>query len=192
MTIDNAFSNEDRALAGVAPEDSEALNCLQPMAGFDISQLTRTGGVAVRTAAALWLAPCLSPPAPAGALPGVAGEIADVIGHERALYLIGQLPRCRVGREGGKSSQVILHVPQLRHLPADHRLVRILGWRDAVKLCQAFGGETLKPPTCAAVVRVAHHCAIRELAGAGVPYSELQIIFQRTRRSIQGVLANQP
>jgi hypothetical protein len=159
---------------------------------FDVSQLVGESRASVPPAVVPRPAPRSSQSALDGVLPGMAGEIADVIGRERALYLIGQLPRCRVGREGGKSSQVILHVPQLRHLPAHHRLVRILGWHDAVKLCEAFGGETLKPATCTAVVRAAHYRAIRELAGAGVPYKELEVIFQRSHRSIQGVLANRP
>lgn len=86
-------------------------------------------------------------------LPNSVQEIADVIGRERALYLIGQLPRCVAGAPGKQSSRVILYVPTVQRLPADHELVRILGWNDAVKLCRAFGGEILQPANCAEIYR---------------------------------------
>lgn len=85
-------------------------------------------------------------------LPGVAQEIADVIGRERALYLIGKLPRCLMGSVGRKSMQPMLYVP--KRLVADGLLVRLLGAKDAQALVDAFGGECLKPPTCSGVYRM--------------------------------------
>lgn len=82
-------------------------------------------------------------------LPRVVQEIADVIGREQALYLIGQLPTCNVrdSRYPSKSQgskRVVMYVP--KRLKPDHALVRILGWDDAEKLVRVFGGEILCPP----------------------------------------------
>lgn len=84
-------------------------------------------------------------------LPESVQEIADVIGRDRALFLVGQLPRCYVDTVGHKSWRVMLYVP--KDLKPDHELVRILGWHDAVKLVAGFGGEILHPASCAEVYR---------------------------------------
>lgn len=85
-------------------------------------------------------------------LPQSVQDIADVIGRDKALYLIGQLPKCQVRdnrykhRPGSTGTQrVIMYVP--KRLKPDHVLVRILGWQDAERLVQAFGGEIICPPT---------------------------------------------
>lgn len=102
-------------------------------------------------------------------LPGVAQEIADVIGRERALYLIGQLPRCLMGSVGRKSMQPMLYVP--KRLAVDHLLVRLLGVADAQALVDAFGGECLKPPTCRSVhLRFRDSEIMSMLAGGMTPH----------------------
>lgn len=78
-------------------------------------------------------------------LPQSVREIAEVIGVETALRLINQLPT-RLN-----DPRPILYVP--KRLKADHRLVEILGWHDANKLVQAFGGEILHPAACREVER---------------------------------------
>lgn len=82
-------------------------------------------------------------------LPASVQEIANVIGVDRALYLVGQLPRC----VSKKSTHVILYVPKSSFLKPDHRLVQILGWQQAYNLCCHFGGEILQPATCADLYR---------------------------------------
>ena len=58
-------------------------------------------------------------------LPQSVREIAEAIGREAALLLIGRLPVCY--RDAGKKSpKVILYVP--KRLPPDHQLVEILGY----------------------------------------------------------------
>lgn len=97
-------------------------------------------------------------------LPNSVQEIADVIGRERALLLIGKLPRCytRDSRyPGAKTTHIMLYVP--KRLPPDHDLVKIIGWRDAFKLVQAFGGEFLYPAGCAAIYRDFRDSAILRL-----------------------------
>lgn len=123
------------------------------------------------------------------ALPGVAQEIADVIGVERALYLIGQLPRCIAGVKGHRSARVMLYVPQT--LRPNHRLVGILGYADAQRLVDAFGGESLQPPTCAELARRWAHKAIIDLHREGVRPVEIAFLMGRTQRSVAQVLARE-
>lgn len=76
-------------------------------------------------------------------LPKSVQEIADVIGEAQALLLIQNLPTY-VG--SNKHTRPMLYVP--KNLPADHRLVQILGWHDALRLVYHFGGEILYPANC--------------------------------------------
>ncbi len=86
-------------------------------------------------------------------LPESVQEIADVIGRDRALFLVGQLPRCHQTRKHSKQSgwHVILYVPKV--IKPDHQLVQILGWQDAAKMVAGFGGEILHPANCSEVYR---------------------------------------
>lgn len=96
-------------------------------------------------------------------LPRSVREIAEVIGAEPAMRLINQLPTCLHGRDGHKSARPILYVP--KRLKPDHRLVEILGWHDALKLVNHFGGEILYPASCREVERgILRSYAIRLLA----------------------------
>lgn len=79
-------------------------------------------------------------------LPKSVREIADVIGRQEALFLIGQLPTRYSGKEGRESTRVNLYVP--KRLNPTHQLVRILGWHNANRLVRAFGGEILYPGNC--------------------------------------------
>jgi hypothetical protein len=110
-------------------------------------------------------------------LPPSVSEIAEVIGDAKAMELIGKLPRhegrqrrertCR--RQGGhlefKRTRVMLYVPAT--LKEDHMLVRLIGWDSALKLVQAFGGEVLKPATCAEVYRRFRDTSIRNMTAEG-------------------------
>lgn len=121
-------------------------------------------------------------------LPGVAQEIADVIGRQRTLYLLGQLPRCVGGGApypGKKASQVVLYVPKAPD--GSHPLVRLMGQDDASALAEAFGGELLKPPTCAEIYRTFRNASIVKMASDGVSGPELATIFALTRRCIAGI-----
>lgn len=95
-------------------------------------------------------------------LPASVQEIADVIGRERALFLVGQLPRCY----SRKSCHVILYVPKA--MKPDHQLVQILGWQDANRLVAAFGGEILQPANCAEVYRVFRDKTALAMSEAGM------------------------
>lgn len=123
-------------------------------------------------------------------LPGIAQEIADVIGRERALYLIGQLPRCYVGREGGKSWQVVMYVPKT--LRADHPLVRIMGWPDAKALVHAFGGEILKPASCADIYRRFRDSEILALSKLKLATTYIAEVMGVSVRHVQNLLREIP
>lgn len=102
-------------------------------------------------------------------LPGVAQEIADVIGRDRALYLIGQLPRAakvdsRYPLAAG--TQLMLYVP--KKLKPDSLLVRVLGVDDAQALVNMFAGTCLTPPACIEVYRRFRDRSILELVGDGL------------------------
>jgi hypothetical protein len=122
-------------------------------------------------------------------LPASVQEIANVIGVDRALFLVGQLPRCY----SKKSTHVILYVPKATNLKPDHRLVHILGWPDAVKLCRAFGGEILQPATCADLYRTFRNQSIRRLVNVeGMKPREVAAMFEMSERQITNILKEKP
>lgn len=122
-------------------------------------------------------------------LPACVEEIAEVIGRERALFLIGQLPRFkRTDARGGE--QVILYVP--RNLKPDHTLVGIIGWVDASRLVNVFGGELLKPGNCSCVYREFRDANIRRLVAEGVPTALVAEWFGMGERYVRGVALQNP
>jgi hypothetical protein len=44
-----------------------------------------------------------------------------------------------------------------------------MGWNDAVKLCRAYGGEILRPASCAGIYRDFPDENIGRLVGEGTP-----------------------
>ncbi len=132
-------------------------------------------------------------------LPRSVQEIADVIGAERALFLIGHLPRCYVGGKSGSawgngkrvpSERLIMYVPKV--LKPDHDLVKILGWQDAQKLVKEFGGLIMYPATCAGLYRSFRDENIKRLAKDGVPVKMLADWFNVSERSIKNVVREIP
>jgi hypothetical protein len=120
-------------------------------------------------------------------LSGVVQEIADVIGRERALYLIGKLPRCYSGPDGKASWRVILYVPTIQRLTAKHQLVEILGMQDAQKLCRHFGGEILQPGNCYEIYKRFRDASIARLAAQGLQQQTLEVIFDMSTRHIRTI-----
>jgi hypothetical protein len=109
-------------------------------------------------------------------LPASVQELADVIGRDDALYLIGQLPTCKSGLPGHQSTRVILYVP--KRLKPHHRLVEILGEERAAKLVEGFGGETLQVANCQDVYRRFRDREARRMAGEGMTSSQLAEALQ--------------
>ena len=123
-------------------------------------------------------------------LPASVQEIAEVIGREPALYLIGQLPTCYAGTDGKRSTRVILYVP--KSLKPDHRLVEILGWERARKLADWFGGEILQPANCQEVYRNWRDREARRMAGEGLPLAQLAEILDVSERHIRNITRENP
>ncbi|MBL0581668.1 hypothetical protein [Aeromonas caviae] len=121
-------------------------------------------------------------------LPRSVREIAEVIGVERALYLVGQLPRCyeRDHRyPSARRSCVILYVPKT--LRPDHPLVTILGWPDADKLVKEFGGEILQPGNCMDIYRRFRDQAIVKMLKDGTPSAYIAEIMGLSERQIRNL-----
>ena len=119
-------------------------------------------------------------------LPASVQEIADVIGSDRALYLVGQLPRCYVDKPGHKSWRVILYVP--KQLKPDHPLVKMIGWKDAASLVNAFGGEILQPASCAEIYRRFRDQAAIRMAGEGMKPAYIAELLGVSDRHVRNLL----
>lgn len=128
-------------------------------------------------------------------LPKTVQEIADVIGRDKALFLIGQLPRCIIPARPprGPESRVILYVPTIGRLKPDHNLVAILGWNDAAKLCRHFGGEILNPGTCREIYQRFREVSIARMLREGTParlVSEWMGVSERHVRNMAREIAH--
>lgn len=120
-------------------------------------------------------------------LPASVQEISDVIGRERALFLVGQLPRCYQTRKATKQTcwHVIMYVPKV--IKPDHVLVRILGWQDAVKLVAAFGGEILHPASCSEVYRAFRDKTALGMSDAGMKPTEVAELLGVSDRHVRNL-----
>lgn len=121
-------------------------------------------------------------------LPRSVQEIADVIGRDAALFLIGQLPRAYSSCH--PSGQVILYVPKT--LKPDHPLVSLMGWNAAHKLVRAFGGEILQPATCADVYRDFRDRSIQRLLREGHSAKTLGEWFGVCDRHVRNLARENP
>lgn len=117
-------------------------------------------------------------------LPRSVREIAEVIGVEPTMRLINQLPTCATP-SNRHNAVPILYVP--KRLPPDHRLVQILGWHDAHRLVQHFGGEILYPANCADVHRAVRNRYIRELLALGYKPDLVAELIGMTVRNVRKV-----
>jgi hypothetical protein len=94
-------------------------------------------------------------------LPDSVAELADVIGREDALALIG-----RRRQSGRRSWRICFYVP--KHLPLDHWLVRELGLAKARHLSREFSGMILQPSNCRFLYRPLRDARIIELSALGI------------------------
>lgn len=116
-------------------------------------------------------------------LKGVIHSIAEVIGRENALYLVGKLPRFTP--KSRKCERVLLYVPMAKNLKPNHQLVDILGWHAAIKLCEAFGGEVIDPGVCSHVYQGFRDESIAKLVEEGVPTPMIAEWFAMTDRHVR-------
>lgn len=114
-------------------------------------------------------------------LPRSVQQIADVIGRQAALSLVGQLPRFY--SKTHPSGLLMLYVPKT--LAADHRLVRLIGWARAQQLVRAFGGEMLLPAGCAELYRDFRDRSLLRLLREGHRTAELAEWFEVCERHIR-------
>jgi hypothetical protein len=128
-------------------------------------------------------------------LPRSVQEIADVIGRERALYLVGKLPRCERRDKrypGAMQSEVMLYVPTLARLTLQHDLVRILGLPDAEKLCRHFGGEILRPASCAEIYKNYRDRMIDSMLRSGMTAAQVAAVMGVSDRHVRTIQAEIP
>lgn len=119
-------------------------------------------------------------------LPHSVREIAEVIGVQQALFLIGQLPRwC----SADKSRRIILYVPH--RMRADDRLVRILGIHDAMKLHAAFRGELLHVANCQGIYKTFRDKSIAQLSLSGMKNKDIAEVMGVSERHVRGILAGE-
>lgn len=117
-------------------------------------------------------------------LPRSVQEIADVIGRDAALLLVDSLPRAYSPCH--PSGKVILYVPQ--SIRPDHHLVQLLGWANAEKLVDSFGGMMLQPAICTALRVGERDEAIRGMRSRGISVQAIAREFGITDRHVRNIV----
>jgi hypothetical protein len=115
-------------------------------------------------------------------LPQSVAEIAEVIGREKALDFIGRLPT-----SGTRSWRRIVYIP--KRLPADHKLVELLGWRDAKKMCYAFSGMILQPSNLNYLHRQHRNREIHRMVSEGVPIADIADMVELSAYRVREIIA---
>lgn len=119
----------------------------------------------------------------AAPLPESVAEIAEVIGRDQALHLIGSLPQ-----SGSRAWRVCVYIP--KRLPSvDHPLVRILGYHDAQRMVRAFSGMILQPSNCRFLARAFRDRRIREMADEGLSIKEISFAVDLSAYRVREILA---
>lgn len=112
-----------------------------------------------------------------------------MIGRERALFLVGQLPDSYRDSRGRFDGCACLYIPAKIH--PNHQLVRMIGWQDASRLVRAFGGEILYPSKCAELIREWRDANIRRLNLKGMKVQELAEWFGLSDRMIRNIISKE-
>ncbi|WP_052455948.1 hypothetical protein [Acinetobacter bereziniae] len=114
--------------------------------------------------------------------------IAEIIGKQQALFLVSQYPRYKSKKRNGEG-QLLLYVPKANHLGLDHRLVAILGYVDAYKLCSEFGGELLTLSFCKHIILKKRNAGIIDMLKQGYSSEQLAEFFNLSTRAVLLVAA---
>lgn len=128
-------------------------------------------------------------------LPASVQEIADVIGRDKALLLIGKLPKAYSRDKrwpGAQKSTLVMYVPTVKRLGLDHFLVKTLGYIDAVKMCEAFGGEIMYPASCANIHRAFRDQSILSMVRAGMRTATVAAIIGVSDRHVRNLVKENP
>lgn len=119
-------------------------------------------------------------------LPQSVKEIAEVIGEQKALAFIGQLPT-----SGTRSWRKCTYIP--KQLTADHVLVRQLGWHDAARMVDAFAGMILQPSNLNYVYRQYRNREIMRMSAEGMPVTDIADIVELSTYRVREIInLNQP
>lgn len=119
-------------------------------------------------------------------LPASVQEIADVIGRERALFLVGQLPRCY----SRKSCHVILYIPKV--IKPGHHLAKILERNEVAKMVDAFGGEIMQPANCAGIYKGFRDRSALTMLETGLKPQEIAEILGVSDRHVRNLRREKP
>ena len=122
------------------------------------------------------------PPKPSLKLPDSVAEIAEVIGHDKALDFVRQIPR-----SGSRRWRACVYIP--KRLPADHPLVHMVGWEDASKLVYAFSGMILQPSRLEGMEHAHRNQQIVRAADEGVPIDEIADVYELSRYRVKEIIA---
>lgn len=116
-------------------------------------------------------------------LPASVQEIVDVIGRDRALYLVGRLPAA-----GGRSWRRVLYVPKRLDTDTGRKLVEMVGREDAEKLRRHFGGEILQPGNCGNILRAYCQREVRRMADQGCAPADIAEVVGLSEYRVREIL----
>lgn len=112
-------------------------------------------------------------------LPAFAARVSELIGHRLALGLMAHIH--------GTGGTGWMRVP--RRAKPGHKLVGIIGFAAAEKLCDEFGGRVIRLPRCDVIHRAKRNEEIRRMAADGATVREIAKAFALTARHVRNVLA---
>lgn len=118
-------------------------------------------------------------------LPSSVQEVADVIGREKALELVGKLPSLRRPSGTPGEQRIEVYIPMLCNLKPDHKLVRMIGYAAAERLCHRFSGEILQLATCKGVYRAFRDKAVMRALNDGATEAEASEWFGVSIKTVQ-------
>lgn len=119
-------------------------------------------------------------------LPRSVQEIADCIGREKALELVGKLPRLRPPSCTKNEQRVCLYVPE--QLTDNHRLIELIGKPAAQKLVDRFPGEILHLATCRGLINAHRDRAVVRMRRDGWSLATISWSFGLSQRQITNIL----
>ncbi|MEX3924394.1 hypothetical protein AB4Y36_10235 [Paraburkholderia sp. BR10936] len=123
------------------------------------------------------------------ALPTNVEEVARIIGRDKALFLVGALPRYerRNHGDGTVRYDIMAYVPTISRLKPDHALSKLLGYAVAGRLSKAFGGSLLRLESCREIYRSYRDRMVREFYAEGMRASEIAELFSITDRTVRTI-----
>ncbi|KAA0014414.1 hypothetical protein F0A17_01835 [Billgrantia pellis] len=115
-------------------------------------------------------------------LPKSVQQIADVVGRDKALHLVRQLRQQQAGKT------LSIYVPQPERLHINHALVEMLGYPEALALCEEFGGTHLFPSACRYLQRAIKNRQILALRDTGLSIEEVAEQLGMSRKWVANVV----